>query len=96
MHLQPAAKKFNYSLETFPLPEISSKYISLPVHEFISEQQIYLVSKLIKKFIQFKNMKIPFVDLKREANFLLDEIKNETRRGNKVRDFINGEKSKKI
>ena len=51
MHLQPAAKKFNYSLGDFPIAEkLAQNTISLPVHEFISEQQIYVVSKLIKKF----------------------------------------------
>ena len=51
MHLQPAAKKFNYSLGDFPVAEkLAQNTISLPVHEFISEEQIFSVSKLIKKF----------------------------------------------
>ena len=41
-------------------------------------------------------MKIPFVDLKREANFLLDEIKNETEEVIKSGIYINGEKVKNL
>ena len=41
-------------------------------------------------------MKIPFVDLKREANFLLDEIKNETEEVIKSGIYINGEKVNKF
>ncbi len=51
MHLQPAAKKYNYSLGDFPIAEkLAQNTISLPVHEFINEEQIYLVSELIKNF----------------------------------------------
>ena len=41
-------------------------------------------------------MKIPFVDLKREANFLLDDIKNETDEVIKSGIYIDGEKVKKF
>ena len=41
-------------------------------------------------------MKIPFVDLKREANFLLDDIKNETEAVIRSGIYINGEKVKKF
>ena len=51
MHLQPASKRYNYSLGDFPIAEkLAQNTISLPVHEFINEKQIYLVCELIKKF----------------------------------------------
>ena len=51
MHLQPAAKKYNYSEGDFPVAEkLCKTTISLPVHEFITERQINYVSDLIKKF----------------------------------------------
>ena len=48
MHLQPAARKFSYSLGDFPIAEeICQTVVSLPVHEFITrEQQDYTVSKI--------------------------------------------------
>ncbi len=51
MHLQPAAKSFNYKKGDFPIAEgIANNTLSLPVHEFISEKQIQQVVKLIKEF----------------------------------------------
>ena len=51
MHLQPAAKYLNYSEGDFPVSEYFAKStISLPVHEFIEENQIDYISGLIKKF----------------------------------------------
>ena len=51
MHLQPAAKKYNYSEGDFPVAEkLCKTTISLPVHEFITEKEIIYVSDLIKKF----------------------------------------------
>ena len=42
MHLQPAAEKFNYKKGDFPKAEFAaSSSISLPVHEFISEETIF-------------------------------------------------------
>ena len=53
MHLQPAAKKFNYKLGDFPVAEkLSSSTISLPVHEFINNEAIYNISNLIKEFFK--------------------------------------------
>ena len=48
MHLQPAARKFSYSLGDFPIAEETCQtVISFPVHEFITrEQQDYTVSKI--------------------------------------------------
>ena len=51
MHLQPASKKYNYSEGDFPVAEkLCSKTISLPVHEFVSEDEIRFVCNLIKNF----------------------------------------------
>ena len=51
MHLQPAAKSLNYKLGDFPNAEhISAKVLSLPVHEFISEEQLDFMIEKIKKF----------------------------------------------
>mgnify|MGYP001168207407 CR=1 FL=1 len=51
MHLQPAAKYLDYSEGDFPVSEHFAKStISLPVHEFIEENQIEHISRLIKKF----------------------------------------------
>ena len=51
MHLQPAAKKYNFNRKDFKNAErLVEKTISLPVHEFITEEQIVYVSNLIKSF----------------------------------------------
>ena len=51
MHLQPAAKNFGYKIGDFPLAEITANQtISLPVHEFISSQQIEKMSTIIHKY----------------------------------------------
>ena len=51
MHLQPASKKYNYSKGEFPIAEkLCSKTISIPVHEFVTDQEIMFVCDLIKKF----------------------------------------------
>ncbi|EKD72092.1 MAG: hypothetical protein ACD_46C00012G0005 [uncultured bacterium] len=51
MHLQPAAKYLNYQLGDFPLCEqISAQTLSLPVHEFISPENLSFMVDLIKKF----------------------------------------------
>jgi dTDP-4-amino-4,6-dideoxygalactose transaminase len=48
MHLQPAAKKFGYKKGDFPVSEmVCDTVISLPVHEFVTNEQIdYVVSKI--------------------------------------------------
>ena len=54
MHLQPAAKVFGYSKGDFPIAEkLSNRSISLPVHEYITFEQIEYTTSLIKKF--YKN-----------------------------------------
>ena len=48
MHLQPAAKQFGYKRGDFPVSEmVCDAVISLPVHEFVTNEQIdYVVSKI--------------------------------------------------
>tara|TARA_Y100000589_G_scaffold329380_1_gene375719 strand:- start:3559 stop:4704 length:1146 start_codon:yes stop_codon:yes gene_type:complete len=51
MHLQPAAKKFNYKKGEFPIAEkLANSSISLPVHEYISAEDISFTCGLIKEF----------------------------------------------
>jgi len=51
MHLQPAAKYLNYKKGDFPISEkICKTVISLPVHEFISLNQIKFMINQIKNF----------------------------------------------
>ena len=51
MHLQPAAKGFNYKKGDFPTAEkLANSGISLPVHEYISKEEIIFTCKLIKEF----------------------------------------------
>lgn len=51
MHLQPAAKKYGYKKGDFPMTElIANTTISLPVHEFISKNQLKYVIQNIKNF----------------------------------------------
>ena len=51
MHLQPAAKGYGYKVGDFPLAEtIADSTLSLPVHEFITKDQIDKVVSLIRKF----------------------------------------------
>jgi len=53
MHMQPAAKKFNYKKGDFPVAEkLSASTISLPVHEYVSKEAIYNISNLIKEFFK--------------------------------------------
>lgn len=48
MHLQPAAKQYGYKMGDFPVCEmVCDSVISLPVHEFVTNEQIdYVVSKI--------------------------------------------------
>ena len=51
MHLQPASKEFGYKRGDFPNAEkLSNKSISLPVHEFITDNQIEYTTNLINDF----------------------------------------------
>ena len=51
MHLQPAAKNLGYKKGDFPVAEkLALESISLPVHEFINDDDIEYTSNLIKKF----------------------------------------------
>lgn len=51
MHLQPAAKDWGYSVGDFPVSEhISDNCLSLPVHEFISREQL---EHMVESIFQF-------------------------------------------
>ena len=51
MHLQPAAKDFGYSKGDFPVTEkLCKEVLSLPVHEFITEEQMIFTVQNIKEF----------------------------------------------
>ena len=51
MHLQPAAKSLGYKRGDFPVCEgICDTVISFPVHEFITNEQIYYTVSKIKEF----------------------------------------------
>ncbi len=51
MHLQPAAHYLNYKLGDFPNAErVCSKTVSLPVHEFITQEELDYMINLIKEF----------------------------------------------
>ena len=51
MHLQPAAKTFGYSVGDFPIAEtVCNEVLSLPVHEFITQDQMEFTVEKIKEF----------------------------------------------
>jgi len=52
MHLQPAAKIYNYKKGDFPKTElISNQTISLPVHEFVTKKQLdFMINKIATFF----------------------------------------------
>ena len=51
MHLQPAAKEFGYSRGDFPIAEmLAAKCVSLPVHEFISGQDVQYMADCVNSF----------------------------------------------
>lgn len=51
MHLQPAAQPYGYRRGDFPVCEsVCDSVLSLPVHEFIREEQIERVTNLTKEF----------------------------------------------
>ena len=52
MHLQPAAKHFNYKKGDFPKAEIIAKTtISLPVHEYISTKKLDKIFTVVKGIV---------------------------------------------
>ena len=51
IHLQPAAKYLNYKKGDFKVAEkLANTSLSLPVHEFVNENQIKKIAKLISLF----------------------------------------------
>ena len=55
IHLQKAAKRLKYKKGDFPIAEkMANTSISLPVHEFINQDQIKYIAQSIKNFIQIK------------------------------------------
>lgn len=51
IHLQKPAQKYGYKKGDFPVcEEQAEKILSLPVHQYLFQEQIYYVSDLIKKF----------------------------------------------
>jgi dTDP-4-amino-4,6-dideoxygalactose transaminase len=51
LHLQPAAKGLGYERGDFPVTELQSERIlSLPVHQFLTEQDIEYVVEMISGF----------------------------------------------
>lgn len=51
MHLQPAAKYLGYKLGDFPIAEsLAEQCISLPVHEFIDNSKVLIMSESIHSF----------------------------------------------
>ncbi len=51
LHLQPAAKRFNYKQGQFPKTEAQSQHsITLPAHQYLKEEQISFVVDKVKKF----------------------------------------------
>ena len=53
MHLQPASEPFGYKRGDFPVAEaVCDSVISLPVHEFITKEQIEHVAATIRKFYE--------------------------------------------
>ncbi len=53
MHLQPAARKYNYKKGDFPVAEnISNTTISLPVHEFISKKELNFMISSIRRYFE--------------------------------------------
>ena len=53
MHLQPAARKYNYKKGDFPVAEnISDTTISLPVHEFVNKKQLNFMISSIRGYFE--------------------------------------------
>jgi dTDP-4-amino-4,6-dideoxygalactose transaminase len=53
MHLQPAASEWGYKKGDFPKAEcVAASTLSLPVHEYISEQDLMVMTEQIRRFYQ--------------------------------------------
>ncbi len=53
MHLQPAARRYNYKKGDFPVAEnISNTTISLPVHEFVNKKQLNFMISSIRGYFE--------------------------------------------
>jgi hypothetical protein len=53
MHLQPAAKEFGYKRGDFPNAEaICDSVFSLPVHEFVTQEELAYTVECVKEFVQ--------------------------------------------
>lgn len=51
MHLQPAAKQWGYKVGDFPVAEeVCSTVFSLPVHEFIREEELAYTAHKVREF----------------------------------------------
>ena len=51
LHLQPAAESLAYKVGAFPVAEDQAKKIlSLPIHQYLKEDDIIYISNLINKF----------------------------------------------
>lgn len=56
IHLQPAAQKIGYKSGNFPVAEAQSKKIlSLPIHQYLSEEDVRYVSDSLNKLVQGMN-----------------------------------------
>ena len=53
LHLQPAAKRYNYKRGDFPVAEKQAdEVLALPHHQYLTNEQIEFVSKSINEFYQ--------------------------------------------
>lgn len=52
IHLQPAANKFGYKYGDFKKTEIQANTIlTLPIHQFLKDEEIFKITELINKFV---------------------------------------------
>ena len=55
MHLQPAAKSLGYKIGDFPVAErLASNCISLPVHEFVTPENVQFMVDKIRAYFEGK------------------------------------------
>ena len=55
LHLQKASRIYNYKKGDFPVSEIQANHLmTLPVHQYLKENQINYILKIIKKFYKSK------------------------------------------
>jgi dTDP-4-amino-4,6-dideoxygalactose transaminase len=53
LHLQPAAKQYNYKRGDFPVAEKQAdEVLALPHHQYLTDDQITFVSESINEFYQ--------------------------------------------